>query len=163
MTTTDFQIKTLHEYPQFREIISDRIWNAWWRDEGWALEDIDAWMQLSLVPGPVPTTLVVTAGEKFLGTVSLIESDMDERPDYRPWIAALWVEPDHRRRGIGGELVRSAARIAFDAGVKEVYLATSPENERFYLGMGWRRIEEDVSGLNILSQAEAAVGYALSK
>ncbi|MEJ7011468.1 GNAT family N-acetyltransferase [Sinorhizobium meliloti] len=35
----------------------------------------------------------------------MIENDLDDRPQYTPWIAALWVEPDMRRRGIAAKLM----------------------------------------------------------
>ncbi|MGH0361433.1 GNAT family N-acetyltransferase [Sinorhizobium meliloti] len=42
----------------------------------------------------------------------LIENDLDDRPQYTPWIAALWVEPDMRRRGIAAKLMEAARKQA---------------------------------------------------
>lgn len=153
MTTTgpSIQITCLSEQPHFRGAVSDRIWKAWWRDEGYLLEQIDSRVRQSLGPETIPAALVATAGERFLGTVSLIDSDMDERPGYSPWIAALWVDPEHRRQGIGAALVQAAAARAFAAGFPTVYLCATPGNAPFYIPLGWQQIEEDVAGLNILS------------
>ncbi|MGO4741116.1 GNAT family N-acetyltransferase [Bosea sp. 2KB_26] len=153
MTTIDqtIEIAALSERPHFREAVSDRIWKAWWRDEGYALEQIDDRVRQSLGPEAIPAALVAAVGEQFLGTVSLIDSDMDERPGYSPWVAALWVDPEHRRRGIGAALVQAAAARAFEAGFPTVYLCATPDNAPFYLPLGWRQIEANVAGLNILS------------
>ncbi|MGH0283482.1 GNAT family N-acetyltransferase [Sinorhizobium meliloti] len=42
----------------------------------------------------------------------MIENDLDDRPQYTPWIAALWVEPDMRRRGIAAKLMEAARKQA---------------------------------------------------
>ncbi|MBS7699031.1 MULTISPECIES: GNAT family N-acetyltransferase [unclassified Chelatococcus] len=146
-----FHITTLHQDPSFREVVSDRIWKAWWRDEGFSFEQIDQRVGLSLGPETIPSALVASSEAQFLGTVSLIDSDMDERPAYSPWVAALWVEPEHRRKGIGAMLVKAAATMAFEAGKAEAYLCATPDNAPFYIGLGWRQIEHDVKGLIILS------------
>ncbi|WP_052731855.1 GNAT family N-acetyltransferase [Devosia geojensis] len=86
----------------FRDIVAERIWRAWWAPYGAALSDVEAALDECLAPGDPPFTLVARAGERFLGTVSGITSDLDARPQLSPWIAALWVEPDERSRGIGG-------------------------------------------------------------
>ncbi|WP_425467758.1 GNAT family N-acetyltransferase [Phreatobacter stygius] len=142
---------TLAEQPHFREAVSDRIWKAWWRDEGHALAEIDDRVGQSLGAGPIPCALIAASGERFVGTVSLIESDMDERPQYSPWIAALWVDPEHRRQGIGAALVKAAATRAFEAGIGMLYLCATPDKAPFYMSLGWRQIEENVAGLNVLS------------
>ena len=155
MTTTDqtIEITALSERPHFREAVSDRIWKAWWRDEGYLLEQIDDRVRQSLGPEIIPAALVAAAGERFLGTVSLIDNDMDERPGFSPWIAARWVDPAHRRRGVGAALVRAAAARAFEAGFPTVYLCATPDNTPFYFPLGWQQIEANVAGLNILSHS----------
>lgn len=147
----NFHITTLTEQPHFRQAVSDRIWNAWWRDQGYTFDEIDQFVLQSLRPETIPTALVAATGEQFLGTISLIDNDMDERPEYSPWIAALWVDPEHRRQGIGAALVRAAMTKAFGAGVDTIYLCATPDNTPLYVSLGWRQIEENVAGLNILT------------
>jgi GNAT superfamily N-acetyltransferase len=104
--------------------------------------------------GPIPTALVAHDGERFLGTVSLIACDEETRPQYTPWIAALWVEPDYRRCGIGAALVDKAAKLAFDIGAQRVYLLTRERRLSFYEGMGWLGLEAGApeAGLFILKK-----------
>jgi predicted N-acetyltransferase YhbS len=112
----------------------------------------------SLGGGPIPTSLVAHEGEEFLGTVALIECDEETRPQYTPWVAALWVEPEYRRRGIGAALVHKASELAFRAGENRVYLLTRERRLSFYEGLGWQVLEANASeaGLFILKKDRPA-------
>lgn len=145
----DWQIAPLGAVPELAGVVADRIWRAWWRDDGFPLSHIAGPVAASLTAAGVPLTLVAHAGGRFLGTASVIESDMAERPDYRPWVAALWVEPDHRRAGIGAALVAAAADAAFGQGFACVFLCATPANAGFYARRGWEPIEADIAGLDI--------------
>ena len=107
-------------------------------------------MRESLGAGPVPTSLVAHEGDAFIGTASLIACDEGTRPQYTPWVAALWVEPEHRRRGIGAALVGRAAELAFAAGAGRVYLLSGPHRRAFYEGLGWSVLEALASEENML-------------
>ncbi|MEI9926215.1 MAG: GNAT family N-acetyltransferase [Bradyrhizobium sp.] len=60
----------------------------------------------NLTDTPIPLALVAHDGDAFLGTASVIPSDLAERPQLTPWIAAVWVEPQARRHGTGSALVK---------------------------------------------------------
>jgi GNAT superfamily N-acetyltransferase len=66
----------------------------------------------------VPLVIVAhTAEGDFIGTVTLHPSDMpNHRPDLTPWMACLVVAKEHRRKGVGGELVRCLHYMAFRLG-----------------------------------------------
>ena len=88
----------------------------------------------------IPLTVVALEGDEVLGSASLIEHDMDTRMELMPWLAGVFVEETHRRRGIGAELVR---RIMSEAGKFQVpllYLYTV-HSEKFYEALGWRMLE----------------------
>jgi GNAT superfamily N-acetyltransferase len=98
-------------------------------------------VQESFGIGPIPTALVAHEGDTFIGTASVIACDEDTRPQYTPWVAALWVEPEHRRQGIGAALVDKAAELAFQAGAGRVYLLSGPHRRSFYERLGWSVLE----------------------
>ena len=83
-------------------------------------------------------------GNEFLGTSSLIASDLEERPKLSPWVAAVWVEPQARRQGVGAALVDRAAEACFGLGIARAYLCARKERTGFYQRLGWTLIEEDV-------------------
>jgi predicted N-acetyltransferase YhbS len=109
-------------------------------------------VQENFGPGPIPTALVAHEGGRFLGTVSIIACDEDTRPQYTPWVAALWVEPEHRRRRIGAVLVERAVECAFGTGARRVYLLARPHRHSYYEGRGWFVIEQAEDGMFILAR-----------
>lgn len=88
----------------------------------------------------IPTTFIAYSGEILLGSASLIAHDMDTRMDLSPWLASVYVAPDHRRHGTGTALVRRVAEEAKGLGVEALYLFT-PDKEGFYARRGWSVIE----------------------
>jgi predicted N-acetyltransferase YhbS len=73
------------------------------------------------------------ANGESVGTVNLIENDDPQRQHLRPWLAALFVLPEHRQRGIGSALVRSLLARANRLSIPTVYLGTNNPHlyERF--------------------------------
>jgi hypothetical protein len=65
-------------------------------------------------------------GEAFLGTASVIASDLAERPQPTPWVAAVWVDPQARQRDAGAALVGRATLDCFALGVGHVGLCVRP-------------------------------------
>ncbi|WP_404977713.1 GNAT family N-acetyltransferase [Ancylobacter sp. 3268] len=133
--------------------MADRVWRAWWQDQGVSLDALRLRLEESLGTQPVPTALVAHRDAQFLGTVSLIATDVEQRPALSPWVAALWVEPPHRRAGIGAALVETASRLGFRLGHRRIHLAALPANAGYYRRRGWTTLEADVGGLDILSRA----------
>jgi GNAT superfamily N-acetyltransferase len=69
---------------------------------------------------------------------------MAERPQYTPWVAAVWVEPEARGAGLGSALVRHTAEAIFRAGFRRAYLSAAPHRRSFYEGLAWTVLEEDI-------------------
>src|ERR1700730_13623046 len=96
-----FTISDLRQRPEFFDVVADRIWQAWWKADGHPLDYISGRLRENLNAEPIPLALVAHQGSAFHGTASLIASDLPERLHLTPWVAALWVEPQARRRGVG--------------------------------------------------------------
>jgi N-acetylglutamate synthase-like GNAT family acetyltransferase len=84
----------------------------------------------------IPTTFVAVAKGQPVGCASLIEHDMLTRPELSPWLAGVFVPCQHRKRGIGADLVRRVVREARSLGVPRLYLYT-PGSGGLYLRLGW--------------------------
>src|ERR1700748_1443027 len=93
---------------------------------------------------PLPTALVAHNGKVYLGSAFLIDCDLEERQQYRPWIAAVWVEPSNRGQGIGRSLVMEAARAAAALGYSTSYICCHDDLEAFYASSGWKVLERGV-------------------
>jgi N-acetylglutamate synthase-like GNAT family acetyltransferase len=139
-----FTISDLRQRPQFFDTVANRIWQAWWEADGHPLDFISGRLRENLSATPIPFALVAHDREAFLGTASVIASDLAERPQLTPWVAAVWVEPEARGRGIGAALVDRAAQDCFALGLDRAYLCARPRMSRFYEALGWIAVERDV-------------------
>jgi GNAT superfamily N-acetyltransferase len=135
---TSFSISDLRQRPEFFDIVADRIWRAWWKDGGHPLEYITGRLGENLNSRPIPTALVAHD-----------VSDLDERPHYTPWVAAVWVEPQYRSCGIGAALVERAAREGFASGAHRLYLCAREARTQFYRRLGWIPLEHGVGRLGL--------------
>ena len=139
-----FTISDLRQCPKFFDTVADRIWQAWWQPTGYPLDYISTRLRENMEATPIPFALVAHDREKFLGTSSVIASDLEERPQLSPWVAAVWVEEDARRTGVGAALVNRAAHDCFALGVSSAYLCARPRMTGFYEALGWTVVERKI-------------------
>jgi GNAT superfamily N-acetyltransferase len=145
-----FTISDLRQRPEFFDAVADRIWQEWWEPNGYPLAYVEGRLAENMQNTPIPLALVAHDGENFLGTSSLIESDLDERPELSPWVAAVWVEERARGHGVGAALVDAATRACFALGFPRAYLCARPRMTGFYERLGWTLTERKV-GANQLN------------
>jgi GNAT superfamily N-acetyltransferase len=138
------QISDLRLEPRFFDTVADRIWQAWWKPNGYPLEHIAKGLSEMMQGERIPFAIVAHEGGEFLGSALGIASDLEARPQYSPWVAAVWVEPQHRLKQIGRTLVGHAARTLFERGFARIYLCSSPKRLNFYTRQGWLPIEHGV-------------------
>jgi GNAT superfamily N-acetyltransferase len=139
-----FTISDLRQRPAFFDTVADRIWQAWWKPDNHPFDLIAGHLRENMADTPIPLALVAHDGDSFLGTASVIPSDLAERPQLTPWIAAVWVEPQARQRGVGSALVNRAAQDCFALGFERAYLCARPQRSAFYEGLDWIPIERNV-------------------
>lgn len=88
--------------------------------------------------------------DQLLALATLV--DDDELPGVTepgPWLAAVWVRPSARRRGIGSAIVAHVTARATELGLALLFLYTEDRAD-WYESMGWRRIREaSVNGLTV--------------
>jgi N-acetylglutamate synthase-like GNAT family acetyltransferase len=88
----------------------------------------------------VPLTLVGYLDGAPIGTASLLAEDMDIRKELTPWLASVFVLPEHRSRGYGTQLVKGIVAEARRLGTATMYLFTE-DRAGFYAAMGWQELE----------------------
>ena len=88
----------------------------------------------------IPTVVVAFKGSTLLGSAMLIAYDMDTRMELSPWLAGVFVAPDHRGHGIGTAMIRRVMDDAMALGVRRLYLYT-PTAQHFYSRLGWSLME----------------------
>lgn len=135
-------IVPLGQCPHVTRTLAEWHYGKW----GWMnpARDVDhrvARFEAHMRTGQVPTTFVALVGGDPVGSASLIESDMDSRPALTPWLASVFVDPDHRRRGIASRLVDRVVAEAATIGIERVYLFT-PDQMNLYASLGWTEVEK---------------------
>lgn len=153
-----FTISDLRQQPQFFDSVADRIWQAWWKPNGYPLAYVEGRLAENMQDTAIPLALVAHDGGRFLGTASVIASDLDERPELTPWVAAVWVEESARGHGVGAALVNAAADACFAIGYKRAYLCARARMTCFYERLGWTVMERKVGAnqLRVFAQEAAA-------
>jgi GNAT superfamily N-acetyltransferase len=84
--------------------------------------------------------LVAKRGDIAAGTCLLVPSEIEPVHSVSPWLAGLYVAPEHRRCGVGEALVRAIAQEARIRNHRRLFLYTS-EAAGFYRRLGWTIID----------------------
>ncbi len=86
------------------------------------------------------TTFVALEDDRVVGTASLDANDLPVRLHLTPWLASVYVPPEHRSRGIASKLVACVEQEAMSRGVARLHLHTT-DRESFYSDRGWMVLE----------------------
>jgi GNAT superfamily N-acetyltransferase len=130
-------IAPLADRPDLISLIASWHWDEWGHhDPDGSLESWATGLAGRTFRHAIPTTLIAIRKDEPLGSVTLVEHDMSTRTDLSPWLAGLFVHPDHRGQGIGSALLGAAVKLAAELNVPTLYLYTRGA-EPFYAAHGW--------------------------
>ena len=88
-------------------------------------------------PDRVPQWYLVLDGSGGIAAgAGLIENDFHDRPDLAPNLCALFVEEEHRGRGLARRLLDAIRADAARMGIRRLYLVT--DHTEFYERCGWQ-------------------------
>ena len=131
----DYEVSDLVEYSHHIPLVAGWIHSEFWAEKDvFTPADLAELLRMATRPDEIPLSLVALVSGQPVGTVNLIENDDEARPHLRPWLAALFVIPEHRSCGIGSALVRALQQQAKDMGIDVMYLGT--DNPGFYERFG---------------------------
>jgi GNAT superfamily N-acetyltransferase len=135
------KITYLANHPEHVSTVAQWVMDEWGHEfPGTTLESLEEKFRGHLNRNAIPLTLLAMDGDRPLGTASLVFHDMKDRQDLSPWLAAVYVLPEQRGRGIGAKLVKSVELLAANLEVEKLYLFT-PDQESFYIRMSWSVLE----------------------
>ena len=101
------QIGYLADHPDLIPTLAQWHHNEWsFLHPGDSIEARTARLRAYCRHREIPTVVIAFADGTPLGSAMLIEHDMDTRMELSPWLAGVFVTPEHRRRGVGSALVR---------------------------------------------------------
>jgi predicted N-acetyltransferase YhbS len=158
------QIRHLADCPAVIPQLARWLYDEWGRLlPGASVERGIARLQERIHRDRVPLTFVAFEGESAVGTVSLIDCDMDTRADLSPWLASLYVQPEQRRRGIGASLVEAVVSEARKLGIKTLFLFTD-SSEALYARLGWQKMESCIyRGRDVVIMRKSSANYLLQR
>jgi GNAT superfamily N-acetyltransferase len=138
----NIQIDFLANHKQYVDAVA-RFWCLEWGSEKseQGIEKTKNRILSRLNTDKIPLILIAFTGDKCIGTVAIVEDDLEKRPDLTPWIASVYIEENHRGHGIAKLLVETAMRKAKALGLKNIYLHTETAHG-LYDKMGWQRLAE---------------------
>lgn len=135
------QIDFLADHPSFITQIAKWCNLEWpWYYNGGDLNAAVLFHQKTAQKSSIPAALVAVEGSEALGTIAIIEQDMEIRPNLTPWLGCLFVAPQYRGRGVAGHLLREGFHLAERLGVREIFAWTESLSESLKKG-GWKLIE----------------------
>jgi predicted N-acetyltransferase YhbS len=142
LTIVHPRIEQLAERPDLLSTVAAWIHDEWWTAvDGANVGKLTDLLQAHLIRDQMPLTLVASLEHCPVGTATLLAHDIgtEQWPELSPWLAAVYVVPEFRHRGIGAALVDAiVAKAALGAGA--LYLSTVGR-EGFYARLGWHVVD----------------------
>ncbi|MFC3126860.1 GNAT family N-acetyltransferase [Pseudoroseomonas globiformis] len=132
------EIVCLATRPDLAPVVASWLWEAFWREGGTGLAEVEALVATAAGPSSLPQSFVLLEDGVPAGTASLAARDLEERPDLAPWLAGLYVAPEYRGRGHARRLVAAVEEEAARQGEGALWLYTAGA-EGLYEGLGWVR------------------------
>ena len=126
--------------PDLVPIVAGWLWQAFWRDDGYTLDQTTAAVMASATQPGLPHTFILLVDGVPVGTASLAAEDLDERPHLTPWLAGVFVVPEARGRGYARRLVEAVERVCQAERIPAAWLYTNTA-EALYARVGWHRVE----------------------
>jgi predicted N-acetyltransferase YhbS len=135
------KIVPLTERPDLVDLVATWDFGEWGHlDPGDTLEARASRIRNGMNADRVPAAFVaLDEGAAAVGSAALVFDDLKGDPR-NPWLASVFVPPEHRRRGIASALVGTVEDAARRFGYPRLYLFTSSAPQ-LYARLGWRALE----------------------
>jgi GNAT superfamily N-acetyltransferase len=154
-----YDIDDLRSCPAHVPVIAGWIHREWWSTSETTVDGIAEWLKTHLQDNGFPTTLVATFAGKPVGSVCLHRSEAEDRPEFTPYLGALYITPNARGIGIGKALVQALELRAEQLGKSALYLNAANRMVVFYADLGWGVVERNY-GANDLNIMRKRIGRA---
>ncbi|MGL4370699.1 MAG: GNAT family N-acetyltransferase [Spirochaetota bacterium] len=103
----------------------------------------------------LPVSWVAVDEGAPVGMISFKNRDLSSHSHLSPWLSALYVIPELRKKGLGGELIKTVQDYALGKGFSRIYLFTDHKDAAYlsgyYAERGWLFLEKavDSDGMEI--------------
>lgn len=145
MVRPDWELVCLRDCPAWKERAVVWFHDKWRIPEEAYRQSIQACLAC---PSGIPQWYLVVRGDgEIIAGLGVIENDFHRRPDLRPNVCAVYVEPAYRGRGIARAMLDFVCGDLAALGETDAYLLT--DHTAFYERCGWSflcMVEEDGGG-----------------
>src|SRR5262245_28236984 len=138
------EVRQLSECPEYLATVGTWIYDQWWSKRYDTPEVVLDWLRMHRQKDTVPFTVVAFANGIPVGSCCVVENDCEHRKQYAPWVAAVYVKPEMRHRGIGTQILQAAAAVAGRIKVEGLYIDCHVKPVPIYEKNGWRIHEREV-------------------
>ena len=139
--TVDYLANHPEAIPQLARWSFDE-WRRYIEYRGRSFDDVVAGYRQRVNTDALPLAVVAIAdNDAVIGTGALMDADLPLRPDLTPWLASIFVAPEHRGRGVASMIVERLVNEATRLDRKRLYLWTSSAAP-LYARLGWQEIEK---------------------
>ncbi len=118
---------------EYINCIVDWLWKEWGEKDNrnyW-----QSWVESSSNSDEIPLTFAAIISGSIVGTISLWRCDLQSKQDLFPWLGGLYIQNNHRHKGIATKLIQYACNEAQQLGYKELYLFTKLDG--FFEKLQW--------------------------
>ena len=137
-------VVTLSDRPDLLTTVATWVYEQWWRHlPEHSPETLADMLSERRASDHIYESFVALLDSVPVGTATVLDHDIDteRRPDLTPWLAAVYVIPEARRKGVGEQLVSQATAYAQSKGFETVYLWTT-DQRHWYERLGWELLEQ---------------------
>jgi len=117
---------------------------ARWIETLWGELPLCRWLRgnIAVSTGGLPYACgAYVRNRELVAGAALLRDDMEDRPEWNPWLGCLIVRDDYRRQGLAGLLVADVIARARALGFDELYLFCKIALEPLYLAHTFARVE----------------------
>jgi len=128
-----FDIVDMRDRPDLREKAVTWFASKWGIDKA---EYEKSFEEMYSQNAPLPRWFVALDDKgEIAGGCGMIENDFVDRTDLKPYMCALFVEPEYRGRAFGSNLLAKVRKEAAKSGFEKIYLCT--DHIGYYEKYGW--------------------------
>ncbi len=139
-----FRIENLMDNKNFIPVVADWIFSEFIQGKARGVHKSDIVQSLnSRNREKLPITYIGIYESECIATISIFTNDLKEREDLSPWLAALYVSEQYRKKGYAKGLIEYVVNKTYQLGYKKLYLRTETASE-YYKKLGWSEIFDTI-------------------
>ncbi|KZE69115.1 acetyltransferase [Fictibacillus phosphorivorans] len=130
------------EVQQRKDLVDKAVnvfWKQWGSEQNYKFYE-DCIVHSCQTEDALPRFYIALIEEEIVGTYALLRNDLNSRQDLYPWFACLYVDPEHRGKELGSQILQHAIEETTRKGFENLYLSTDLEG--YYEKYGWSHAGE---------------------